>query len=189
VLITAAGGGVGSLLIQLAKNLGAAPVTAAASNVAKREAALRAGADAAIGYDEIADAAPDLIYESVGGDVLPRCLDALAPKGIIVTYGALNLQSFALGVPELKRIVFGNQTLRGFAFGPLVDLATLKDDLRELFDLHKAGRIRVSVSRLKLAQAATAHTMLADRSSTGKLALIVTDSMSGETPGLSGADR
>jgi len=174
VLLTAAGGGVGLLLIQLARHLGAAAVIAAASGPAKREAALRAGADRAIGYERIGDQSFDLVFESVGGDVLPRCLEALASRGTIVTYGSLNLQHFALGVPELRRIVFGNQTLRGFAFGPTVDLATMKDDLAELFELHGAGVVQVEPSCLALADAEQAHQMLAKRATIGKLVLVPT---------------
>lgn len=175
VMITAAGGGIGSLLVQLAKRGGASRVTAVASSAAKRDAAMRAGANAAIGYDAIADTSPDLIYESVGGDVLPACLAALAPHGIIAIYGALNLQSFALGVADLQRLVFGNQAVRGFAFGPLVDLAALPDDLGELFALHRSGKLAVPVERLPLDRAWRAHRMLADRASTGKIALVPHD--------------
>lgn len=172
VLITAAGGGVGSLLIQLARHLGATRIVAAASSKAKREAAVRSGADAAIGYQDIAGTAPDLVYESVGGEVLPRCLEALAPNGTIVTYGSLSLRSFAINVPELKRMVFGNQTLRGFALGPLVNLARLRADLDELFAMAAAGTLAVTPLVLLLEEAAHAHHLLAGRSTTGKVVLL-----------------
>jgi len=70
------------------------------------------------------------------------------------------------------RMVFGNQTLRGFAFGPLVDLATLKADLNELFNLHRTGVLRVATTCWPTADARKARAMLASRSTTGKLVLI-----------------
>jgi NADPH2:quinone reductase len=172
VLITAAGGGVGSLLIQLARHAGATRIIAAASSVAKRGLALSLGADDAVGYDDWAGLSPDIIYDSVGGDLLPVCLETLAPRGTMVAYGSLNLQSFALGVSDLKRMVFGNQSLRGFAFGPLIRPDTMRRDLTELFALAADGTIKVTVGRtFPLADAADAHRALGDRNSVGKLIL------------------
>jgi NADPH:quinone reductase len=172
VLVTAAGGGVGSLLIQLGRHAGAERIVAAASSEEKRALALSVGADAAIDYAAIAEAAPTLVYDSVGGDVLPACLGALAFKGTLVVYGALNLQSFALGVDGLKKMVFGNQTLRGFAFGPLVRADTLRDDLADLFDFAVAGVIDPVIGDIyPLADAARAHAALAERKTVGKLIL------------------
>lgn len=173
VLVTAAGGGVGSLLIQLARLGGARRIAAAASSAAKREHATALGADEAIPYDAVDRLSPDLIYDSVGGDVLPRCLAALAFKGALVLYGALNLSAFELGIGELKRMVFSNQSLRGFAFGSLIERDRMRADLAHLFDLTIAGALRVSLgARLPLAEAADAHRALADRQAIGKLLLL-----------------
>ncbi len=172
VMITAAGGGVGSLLIQLARNAGARRIVAVASNSAKRDHALSLGADAAISYEEITSEGPSLIFESAGGEVLPSCLDALAPRGTLVAYGSLNLQSFALDVPGLKKLVFGNQSLRGFAFGPLVDLDRVSNDVQHLFALAVAGELTPAIGAIyPLDQVAQAHRDLADRQTVGKLIL------------------
>src|SRR5215813_6145674 len=53
----------------------------------------------------------------------------------LVIYGALNIQAFDLGVPELLRLIFKNQSLTGFAVMPLLTAETLRASLRELFDL------------------------------------------------------
>jgi NADPH:quinone reductase-like Zn-dependent oxidoreductase len=68
----------------------------------------------------------DIIYESVGGDVTKGCLTTLAPGGELVIYGALNIQGFAFGVPELLGIIFKNQSLTGFALLGLVNSNGLK---------------------------------------------------------------
>jgi NADPH:quinone reductase len=130
VLVNAAAGGVGSLLVQLAERAGAKRVIAAASTPAKRELALSLGADAAVDYTRpewVAEvrrasggAGPDIIYESVGGAVTKSCLEALAPLGELIIYGALNIQQFDFGVPELLGLIFKNQSLRGFAVLPLL---------------------------------------------------------------------
>ena len=172
VLITAAGGGVGSLLIQLARRAGAARIFAAASSPTKRSHALGQGADSAVDYADLAGLAPSLIYESVGGEVLPKCLDILAPKGTLVIYGALNLQSFALGVPELQRLVSANQNLRGFAFAPLLQHEAMRRDLSQLFELAAHGSLKVTIGgAYALGGATDAHRALAARATIGKLVI------------------
>lgn len=182
VLVNAAGGGVGSLLLQLLRRAGARRVIAAASTAAKRAEALSLGADAAVDYtapdwttrlNALTDGhGPDVVFESVGGAITMRSLDALAPRGVLVVYGALNIQSFALGVPELKQLIFRNQALLGYAAVPLLSPAVLAEDLSLLFDLATRGELLVRFGgRFPLAQAAEAHRALASRQSVGKLVL------------------
>lgn len=182
VLITAAAGGVGSLLLQLARAAGARKVIAAASSRAKLDLALELGADAAINYTDAGwrdalsaateGAGPDLIYESVGGAMMMDCLAALAPLGQIMVYGALNIQSFALGAPDLLGLIFKNQSLTGFALAPLLTPQRLAEDLGHLFDLVAAGQLRLVIGGVhRLEDAAEAHRALEQRATTGKLVL------------------
>jgi NADPH:quinone reductase len=180
VLISAAAGGVGTLLLQLARRAGARTVIAAASTQEKRELALSLGADLAVDYtrpgwlDEVrAAGGADIIYESVGGAVTTASLDALAPLGRLVVYGALNIQGFAFGVPELKSLIFRNLSLTGFALLPHLTPETLRADLAELFDLTVSGDLRVTIGgTYPLARAADAHRALGDRKTVGKLVLV-----------------
>ncbi len=183
VLVTAAGGGVGSLLVQVAKRAGAATVVAAASSQAKLELARSLGADAGIDYSEhswldrardvFASEGPDVIYESTGGDVTKACLALLAPRGQIVLYGALNIQSFDLGVPELLGMIFKNQSLTGFAFVPLLTAQSLVAMLRDLFRRVERGELQVVIGGIyPLAGAADAHRALEGRRTKGKLLLV-----------------
>lgn len=177
VLVTAAAGGVGSLLLQLARRAGAAEVLAAASSAEKLDFARRLGADRGFDYSQ-ADwtrdlPAPDLVYESVGGAVTPALLQALAPGGRLLIYGALNIQSFQLGVPELLGLIFRNQWVGGFALAPLLDPAGLKAGLAELFALALSGALAVTIDgRFPLAEAAAAHRALESRATRGKLLLV-----------------
>jgi NADPH:quinone reductase len=183
VLVNAAAGGVGSLLVQLAKRAGAKAVIAAASSIDKLNFARSLGADAVINYttpDWIkpvraasGGAGPDIIYESVGGEVTKACLEALAPLGQLVIYGALNIQSIQLGVPELLGLIFKNQSVTGFALAPLLTPENLKSGLAELFDLVVSGQLRVEIGgTFPLARATEAHRALEARRTTGKLVLL-----------------
>ncbi|HLX14825.1 MAG TPA: quinone oxidoreductase [Bradyrhizobium sp.] len=182
VLVNAAAGGVGSILIQLAKRAGARTVIAGASNPKKLDFARALGADAGVDYtkpewiDELRGVTdgngPDIIFESVGGDVTVASLAVLAPLGQIVIYGALNIQSFQLGVPELLGLIFKNQSLTGFAFAPLLTPASLRSGLAELFDLVTKGELVVTIGgSYPLAEASKAHSALEGRGTTGKLIL------------------
>jgi NADPH2:quinone reductase len=182
VMVSAAAGGVGSILVQLAKRAGARRVIAAASTSAKLDFAMSLGADAGVNYTS-ADwteelrrvtegVGPDIIYESVGGDVTGACLATLAPKGQIVIYGALNIQSFQLGVPELLGLIFKNQSLTGFAFIPLLTPADMRSGLAALFELVTRNELVVTIGgRYSLAEASKAHGALEGRGTTGKLIL------------------
>jgi NADPH2:quinone reductase len=183
VLVNAAAGGVGSLLIQLARRAGAKRIVAAASSPEKLALAESLGADSGVNYSKpdwlerlretCGGSGPDVVYESAGGAVTMSSLAALAPKGEIVVYGALNIQSFHLGVPELLGLIFKNQSLKGFALAPLLTAATLRTGLGELFDLVRAGRLTVTLGgTYPLERAADAHRALEDRRTSGKLLLV-----------------
>jgi len=183
ILVNAAAGGVGSLLIQLARRAGAKTVIAAASTAKKLDFARSLGADAGVDYtrpdwvDAVRAASdgagPDIIYESVGGDITRGCLTVLAPNGELVIYGALNIQSFDFGVPELIGIIFKNQSLTGFALPSLLTPQGLKDGLAELFDLAVRGELKVKIgATYPLARADDAHRALEGRGTTGKVVLL-----------------
>jgi NADPH2:quinone reductase len=182
VLINAAAGGVGALLVQLAKRAGASSVIAAASSAAKLDFARSLGADIGVDYTQpqwgaallaaTGGAGPDVIYESVGGDVTMECLRVLAPLGQIVIYGALNIQHFNLGAPDLLGLIFKNQSLTGFAVAPLLTPAALRFALAELFGLAVRGELRVTIGGVfSFEQAAEAHRALESRASRGKIIL------------------
>ena len=183
ILVNAAAGGVGSLLIQLARRAGAKTVIAAASTAKKLDFARSLGADAGVDYTRsdwvgavraASDGAgPDIIYESVGGDITKACLTVLAPNGELVIYGALNIQSFEFGVPELIGIIFKNQSLTGFALPSLLTPQGLRDGLAQLFDLAVRGELRAKIgATYPLARADEAHRALEGRGTMGKVVLL-----------------
>lgn len=182
VLVTAAAGGVGSLLVQLAKRAGAR-VIAAASSGAKLDFARSLGAVAGVNYaapdwtralQQATDGTgPQIIYDSVGGEITAQNLANLAPGGEMVIYGALNIQSFHLGVPELLGMIFRNQSVTGFALAPLLTPAELRSAMAEIFDLMASGALKVTIGgRYALQDVGLAHAALESRGTTGKLILL-----------------
>lgn len=183
VLVNAAAGGVGSMLTQLARRAGAETVIAAASTTKKLDFARSLGADVGVDYtksnwaEQVRTASggrgPDIVYESVGGMVTKVSLEVLAPRGELVVYGALNIQDFNFGVPELLTLIFKNQSVTGFALAPLLTPECLRTGLSELFELAVRGLLKATIGgTYPLTRAVDAHRALEGRLTTGKLVLV-----------------
>ena len=180
VLVQAAGGGVGTAAVQLASAAGA-EVFGTASSEAKLELAAELGCDHPINYvdddfvEEIAAATGgegvDLVLDGVGGQVLHDSLDALAPFGRVVAYGAASGETASV---DTGRLLFSNKTVIGYHLGramredPGRVLGAVPELTRQLTD----GDLRVIVGEsFPLADAAEAHRYIEDRESSGKVVL------------------
>jgi NADPH2:quinone reductase len=181
VLVQAAGGGVGTYAIQLAKHLGAGQVIAAASTDAKRKLALELGADHAIDYTApgwekqvralTSGNGVDVVLESTGGDVLTRSIQAMAPFGRIVVFGATSRQRNPINPYAMLGL---NQSLITYYVGGWFQLRrqTTAAALLKLIGLIRSGAIGVQIGHvLPLRDAAEAHRVLAARASSGKIVL------------------
>ena len=171
VLVEAAAGGVGTLLVQLAKAAGA-EVVAAAGGARKLELARSLGADACVDYTEpgwTERAGPvDVVFDGVGGDVGRAAFTLLRQGGRMVSFG-LASGSWA-GIDEADAGARG-VTLIGLS-------RPTPEATRELttFALAEAaaGRLRPVIGqRFPLARAADAHTAIAARDTVGKTLLDV----------------
>jgi NADPH2:quinone reductase len=180
VLVTAAAGGVGSLLVQLAKRQGASTVIAVAGSRAKLDLALSLGADAAVDYSTpdwparvrkaAGGAGVDVVYDIVGGSMTAASLQALAACGELV-FAALG--RYAIRASDLEAMITRNQSLRGFALLPLLSPDGLRASLSELFRLAAGGQLAVTQGgRYPLDRANEAHRLLEERRSTGKVVLV-----------------
>jgi NADPH2:quinone reductase len=87
VLVHAAAGGAGRLVLQMAKLCGGR-VTATTSGGEKAELARSAGADEVIGYDDVPEGRFAVVYDGVGKATFDRSLAALRPRGMLVLFGA-----------------------------------------------------------------------------------------------------
>jgi NADPH2:quinone reductase len=178
VLVHAAAGGVGLLLVQLAKARGA-QVLARVGSEEKAVLAREAGADEVLGYDGFAGRVRELtggqgvavVYDGVGRDTFDGSLAALRRRGLLVLFGAASGQVPPL---ELQRLNTGGSL---FVTRPtLGDYVATREELLwragELFGAVAAGRLGVRVGgRYPLAEAAQAHRDLEGRRTTGKLLL------------------
>jgi NADPH2:quinone reductase len=170
VLVHAGSGGVGSAAIQIAKHLGAR-VIATASSGEKRAVARDAGADEAIGYDEIDELRVDVVIDPVGGDVFTRSLPTLNPLGSIVAIG------FAGGLwqdPSVQWLVGRNAAVVGFYLGRLMKLRPdyVRERAEELLAMWARGEIDPLVgATFPLGDADAAHALIESRKHVGKVVL------------------
>lgn len=179
-LIHAGAGGVGQLLIQLAKRAGATVITTVGS-ADKAQIARNRGADHVIPYRDVDFGAEvrrltdgrgvDVVYDSVGRDTLPRSLRALRRRGVCISFGASSGQPDPVSVLDLA------EAGSVFLTRPhLADYMASTDEIRaraaDLFGAHREGALHVAIDRtFPLAQAAAAHTIIEGRATRGKLLL------------------
>lgn len=181
VLIHAAAGGVGLLLVQIAKQLGAF-VIGTVSTDEKAKLARGAGADAIIRYDQQDFAAETrrltdgqgvhVVYDSVGKTTFEGSLNSLRPRGYQVLFG----QSSGAVPPVDPQILNAKGSLfltRPTLANYVADREELLWRARDLFEAVMAGKLNVRIDRqVPLAETADAHRALESRATAGKVLLI-----------------
>ncbi|MFI6448981.1 zinc-binding alcohol dehydrogenase family protein [Kitasatospora sp. NPDC050543] len=170
VLVTAAAGGVGHLAVQLAKALGAGRVVAAVGSREKADFVRGLGADEVVCYeDENWGAGVDLVLDGVGGALLPRVVDALAP------FGRLVVLSGAGGTLDAGALLRGMKTAVGLSMAQLAQHRPQlpADCRRELWELLAEGRLRPVCVEFPLARVAEAAELVESRANLGKVVLKV----------------
>ncbi|MGW0969672.1 quinone oxidoreductase family protein [Streptomyces sp. NPDC002516] len=181
VLVQSAAGGVGTALGRLAKAAGAGAVYGVVSNPAKAEYALGNGYDEVfVGSfrDEVRAATAgrgvDLALDAVGGDTFRDTLASLARFGRLVAFGnAGSAEPWTVGQRELNPT---GLSVAGFSILGLAesDPAALRTIASHAFDTVADGTVTLPVTaEFPLENAAEAHTLMASRTSTGKLLLRV----------------
>lgn len=170
-VVHAAAGGVGGLLVQMAKQRGAHVIATASAS--KHEEVIHLGADEVFDYDEEGwtKANANVVYDSVGKTTFDRSLEALGVRGTLALFG----QSSGV-VPPVEPARLAKKGV--YLTRPSLGHYTLtRDELlwraRELFAAITSGEVRVRVDReLPLSDAAEAHRLLESRQTKGKLLLI-----------------
>lgn len=168
-LVHAAAGGVGGLLVQIAKQRGARVIATASS--AKHEEVLSLGADEVLDYSDPWPEEMHVVYDSVGKTTFDRSLDALATRGMLVLFGQssgpvppveparLARKATYLTRPSLGHYTASREELRWRA--------------RDLFTWIESGEVKLRIDReLPLRDAAEAHRLLESRATRGKLLLV-----------------
>ncbi|MGC1547974.1 MAG: zinc-binding dehydrogenase, partial [Rhodanobacter sp.] len=173
-VVHAAAGGVGLLLTQMLKALGARVLGIASSEV-KRTAAMEAGADAVAGYDDwlaksktlTAGRGVDVVYDSVGR-TLGDSLAAARVGGAVVFYG------MAAGDPDPvdpRLLMDRSLTLTGGdLWNVLTSAAIRRERAARMFEQVRAGRLQPKIAaRFALSDGAQAHAYLESRGAIGKV--------------------
>jgi NADPH2:quinone reductase len=181
VLVHAGAGGVGLLLTQMAKRLGAWVITTV-STEEKAELSRAAGADEVIFYNqepfEVAvrriteGVGVPVVYDSVGKTTFEQSLKCLAPLGMMVLYGASSgaVPPFDLiRLSQMGSLFVTRPTLKDY-IGPRKYLEWRAADVLGWID-EGALKLRMEYS-YPLADAAEAHRALEGRKTTGKVLLI-----------------
>jgi NADPH2:quinone reductase len=177
-VVHAAAGGVGLLLVQIAKLL-EARVYGLTSSIEKRAAALAAGAEEVFLYGEdwlaglraaTGGRGADVVFDSVGS-TLPESFAAVRTGGHVVFYG------MAGGKPAPVDPAMLMDTSKRITGGDLWNVLTgWEERVRragELFEWVRSGKLRVRIaSRFPLAEGAAAHAFLESRASLGKVLLL-----------------
>ena len=180
VLIHAAGSGVGTAAIQLARALGGWVLATAGSDW-KLERARELGADAGVNYSTVPDLAAEiarltdgqgvqLVLEGVGRTTFAASVQALAPFGRLVIYGSPSGARVEL---DTRQAIFKNLSLYGLAITtePRTGqtITEFKRDGLPVLDRHRLRPVLHQV--LPLSRAAEAHHTLLNRTQFGKLVL------------------
>ncbi len=177
-VIHAGAGGVGLLLTQIAKKMGAT-VFATVGTEEKAALASEAGADHVIVYtredfqtaiEEIIGAEEiDVVYDGVGAATFEKGLDLLRPRGMMVTFGNASGPP-----PEISPLILAQKGSLFLTRPTLLHYISTPDELvqrvRELFAWVRDGSLQVRIgAEFSLDQAAEAHRALEGRSTTGKV--------------------
>jgi NADPH:quinone reductase-like Zn-dependent oxidoreductase len=172
VLVHAAGSGVGSVGIQIAKLRGARVIATAGSDD-KLEKARQLGADETLNYTRedwpkevrrlTGRKGVDVVFEHTGANTWPGSITSLKNNGRLVTCGAT---SGFEGKTDIRQIFYRHLTILGSFMGS-------KAELLEAMKFVESGAIRAVVDQtLPLQEARRAHELMEDRAQFGKLVLV-----------------
>ncbi len=181
ILVHAAAGGVGQLLCQWGKALGAT-VIGTVGSPEKAEIAKKCGAkhvilyreeDFAVRVAEITKGAKcDVVYDGVGQATFPASLDCLKPFGMFASYGSASgpVEHFKLALLAQKGSLFAT---RPTVFTFLADRARYERMAKDLFAVVASGKVKVAISqRYKLSEVARAHIALESRRTHGSMIVV-----------------
>ncbi len=182
VLIHAAAGGVGGLVVQLAKRRGAR-VIGTVSTQEKQLAVRSQGADHVINYSSC-DVAKEVmsltsgrgvqvVYDGVGRATWNQSLESLARRGYLIVFGQASGEVPPIDLQTLKAqgsVFVTRPTIADYTAGP----TELQDRCREVFEAISSGELRIRIAKVfSLNRAADAHSFLEGRHAQGKVLIKV----------------
>jgi NADPH2:quinone reductase len=185
ILIEGAAGGVGSLMIQIARSIGVERIVALASTEEKRQLAKELGADIAIASD-VADLTEqikratdgkgvDVYYEMAGRG--EEAMKSIGDFGTLVIYGYANLADVKIEVGRADDALTPlkhNHTIRGFYIGGYFHptrIQIIQGAIQSLGELVATGKVKIAVEKYPLSQVVKVHEDLEARKTTGKVVI------------------
>lgn len=181
VLVHAAAGGVGLIMVQWLKAIGA-DVIGTVSSEAKATLAIEAGCDHIIRYDhediakrvgEITDGAGvPTVFDGVGKDTFEPSLDSMAPRGLLISFGNASgaVEGVNLGILAQKGSLF---VTRPTLFHYYATPQDREQGMARVWEMIGNGKVKVSIGQTyKLTEAAQAHRDLEARKTTGSTVLL-----------------
>jgi NADPH2:quinone reductase len=173
VLVLGASGGVGLTAVSLAVAMGAT-VWGQTGSTGKAEAIRRRGAHDVLVTDApglagaLADRAPTVVLDGLGGRFTPAALSVLAPRGRLVLFGTSTGSTSTMELQPLYR-----KGLRLLGYGGLIlSDAERREGLAEALTAVADGRMRIPIDRvLPLEEVGEAFRLIGDRALTGKIVL------------------
>ena len=179
IIIHAAAGGVGLIVTQWAKHLGATVIGTVGSDE-KAEVARAHGCDHVLRYDNFATQARELtggvgvpvVYDSVGRATFEGSMKSLRPRGILASFGESSGDPPPVSVRQL-----GNMGSLFVTHPSLIDYtasrAELLETVNDLFAMVASGKIKIDITQTyPLREAAQAHRDVEARRTTGSVVLI-----------------
>jgi NADPH2:quinone reductase len=179
IVIHAAAGGVGLIMSQWAKHLGATVIGTVGSDD-KAEIARAHGCDHVLRYDDFAPKVRDItggkgvpvVYDSIGATTFENSLKCLAPRGILASFGESSGDP-----PPVSARTLGNMGSLFVTHPSLIHYtatrAELMETVNDLFAMVASGKIKIEISRsYPLHEAAQAHRDVEARKTTGSVVLI-----------------
>ena len=181
IVIHSAAGGVGSMLVQLARLSGVQKIIGTVGNIEKLDFVKKSGADVVCTYEtftvevlkETKNLGANIIFDSVAGDVTSRSLDCLALYGTLVQFGN---SSGKAGTFKTSDVHNSCRNIKGFSLGTTRKhnpgrLAPVAEKVIELFE---SKQISLPIAQIfNLSDAAKAHKLIESRNYEGKVLLKV----------------
>lgn len=173
VLVTGIGGGVASFILQMCLVRGAFGYVTSGSD-AKLDKARMLGALGGANHgttgwvkaiQDQTSGGPDVVIDSIGGEIFERCLELVRPGGRIVTFGATTGSARSI---EVRRIFWKQLTILGTTMGT-------PEEFAKALEFYSVGTVKPVIdSEFPLADAASAHRRMESAEQFGKIVLRIT---------------
>lgn len=177
IVVHSAAGGVGTMLVRLAKHYGITKIIGTVGDLSKKDYALSMGADDVFTYDNFVNGVKQhtngkgaqVIFDSVAGDVTKASLECLANFGTLVQFGNSSGKAGAISTSDVHNSC---RNIKGFSLGTTrkEDPARLAPVVEQIIPLFEGGQLSIPIERIfNLEDIQQAHRLMESRKHKGKI--------------------